>query len=160
MTATIPTSIERDIFIEAPINVVWRTVTEPELIPLWFSDTAEIEVQPGGHGELVFTDTATAKHVTAPIVVEAVAAPTMFSFRWGHADGVEPTAGNSMLVEFTLSAEGENTRLRVVERGLHALDWAEEEKARYIDDHSLGWNRHLGNLREYTSLRPEISGRR
>src|SRR4030081_2253697 len=123
MTTTIPTSIERDILIEAPIDIVWRTVTEPELIPLWFSDTAEIEVQPGGHGELVFTDSATTKQVTAPIVVEVVGAPTTFSFRGGQADGVEPTAGNSMLVEFTLQPDGDNTRLRVVETGHVAMDW-------------------------------------
>jgi uncharacterized protein YndB with AHSA1/START domain len=149
MTTTIPTSIEREILVEAPIAVVWRTVTEAELIPLWFSDTAEIDVQPGGRGELVFTDRATTRKVTAPIVVQVVEAPTTFSFRWGHADGVEPTAGNSMLVEFTLRPEGDNTRLRVVETGHTALDWPDEQKATYAADHSHGWEVHLGRLEEH-----------
>jgi uncharacterized protein YndB with AHSA1/START domain len=154
MTATIPTSIERDILIEAPIEIVWRTVTEPELIPLWFSDTAEIEVQPGGHGELVFTDhTTTTKQVTAPIVVQVVEAPTTFSFRWGHADGVEPTAGNSMLVEFTLQPDGGNTRLRVVETGHTVMDWPDEQKATYAADHTHGWEVHFGSLQDHFASR-------
>ena len=153
MTRTLPTSIERDIFIEAPIDIVWQTVTEPQLIPLWFSDTAEIEVQPGGHGELVFTDSATTQHVTAPIVVEVVEAPTMFSFRWGHVDGVEPTAGNSMLVEFTLQPDGDSTRLRVVETGHVVMDWPDDQKATYAADHAHGWEVHLGRLQDHFASR-------
>jgi uncharacterized protein YndB with AHSA1/START domain len=153
MTRTIPTSIEREIFIEAPIDIVWRTVTEPELIPLWFSDTAAIDVQPGGHGELVFTDSATTKHVTAQIVVEVVEAPTMFSFRWGHVDGIEPTAGNSMLVEFILEPEGDNTRLRVVETGHVGMEWPDDQKATYAADHAHGWGVHLGRLQDHLESR-------
>ena len=153
MIRTIPTSIERDIFIEAPIDIVWRTVTEPELIPLWFSDAVEIEVQPGGHGELVFTDRATTKQVTAPIVVQVVEAPTTFSFRWGHADGVEPTAANSMLVEFTLQPEGDKTRLQVVETGHVVMDWPDDQKATYAADHAHGWEVHLGRLQDHFASR-------
>ena len=153
MTRTIPTSIEREVLIQAPIDVVWRTVTEPELIPLWFSDTAEIEVQPGGLGELVFTGSATTKQVTAPIAVEVVEAPTTFSFRWGHADGVAPTAANSMLVEFTLQPEGDNTRLRVVETGHVAMDWPDDQKATYAADHANGWAFHLGRLQDHFASR-------
>jgi uncharacterized protein YndB with AHSA1/START domain len=153
MTGTIQTTIERDILIQAPIDIVWRTVTEPELIPLWFSDTARVEVHAGGHGELVFTDSATTKQVTAPIVVEVVDGPTTFSFRWGHADGVEPTAGNSVLVEFTLQAEGDKTRLRVVESGYAAMDWSDDDKATYGSDHAHGWEHHLGRLQDHFASR-------
>jgi uncharacterized protein YndB with AHSA1/START domain len=53
-----------------------------------------------------------------PVVVEAVDPPTSFSFRWNHPHDEEPMAGNSMLVEFTLTPEGaERTRLRVTESG-------------------------------------------
>ena len=51
-----------------------------------------------------------------PIDVQSVEPPSQSSFRWNHPAGQEPTPGNSMLVEFTLVAEGERTRLRVVER--------------------------------------------
>jgi len=39
--------------------------------------------------------------------VEIVDPPTRFSFRWNHPRGEEPVAGNSMLVEFMLTPEGD-----------------------------------------------------
>lgn len=39
----IPSVIEREVLIEAPVEVVWRTVTEPGQISRWFSDAAEID---------------------------------------------------------------------------------------------------------------------
>ena len=46
-------TIERDIEIAAPVEVVWRTITEPELIRTWFAD-AEVEARPGAVGSLTF----------------------------------------------------------------------------------------------------------
>ena len=49
-------------------------------------------------------------------------------------------AGNSMLVEFTLTPEGdERTRLRVVESGHELLAWPDTDKERYADEHRDGW---------------------
>ncbi len=45
-----------------------------------------------------------------------------------------------MLVEFTLTAEGDDrTRLRVLESGHESLDWPDAEKQRYADEHRGGW---------------------
>jgi uncharacterized protein YndB with AHSA1/START domain len=55
--------------------------------------------------------------------------------------------GNSMLVEFTLTPEGdERTRLRVVESGHELLAWPEAEKQRYADEHRGGWGEYLDRL--------------
>jgi hypothetical protein len=54
-----------------------------------------------------------------------------------------------MLVEFTLHPEAGNTRLRVVESGFDQVDWSDERKARYADDHSRGWEVILGRLGDY-----------
>jgi hypothetical protein len=52
-----------------------------------------------------------------------------------------------MLVEFTLSAEGdERTRLRVVESGHELRAWPDEEKQRYADEHRGGWADFLDRL--------------
>src|SRR5246127_1344043 len=97
--------IEREIVIDAPIDVVWRTITEPDQISLWFADKVELEVKPGARGYLGFGDEG------GPVVVETVDPPTRFSFRWNHPAGEEPVVGNSMLVEFTLTPEdAERTR--------------------------------------------------
>jgi hypothetical protein len=56
-------------------------------------------------------------------------------------------AGNSMLVEFTLTSEGpERTRLRVTESGHELRDWPEAEKRRYADEHQEGWGEFLDKL--------------
>ena len=140
-------TIEREIVIEAPADVVWRTITEPEQIAEWFADRVELDARPGGDGTLVFEDRATERPAVVPVVVEAADPPHRFAFRWAYPDGEAPARGNSVLVEFTLTPEGdERTRLRVAETDLDALSWADDDKARYVDEHRHGWGVHLGRL--------------
>jgi uncharacterized protein YndB with AHSA1/START domain len=134
-------TIEREVLIEAPREVVWRAITEPDQISLWFADRVDLVVEPGAHGYLGFGDQG------GPVVVTTVDPPNRFSFRWNHPSGEEPEAGNSMLVEFTLTPEGaERTRLRVVESGHELRDWPDEEKQRYADEHQEGWAEFLDRL--------------
>ena len=132
--------IEREVVIDAPVEVVWRTITEPEQIRQWFADRVELELEPGGRGLMGFEDRA------VPLVVEAVEPPTRFSFRWNHPAGEEPAAGNSTLVEFRLVGEGERTRLRVVESGLELLVWPVADKERFADEHRGGWAMYMDRL--------------
>lgn len=139
--------IESEVLIEAPVDVVWRTITEPEQITQWFADRVELDARPGGHGKLIFDHQGSDTVVTAPLVVEAMEAPSRFAFRWNHPEGETPAPGNSVLVEFTLSEEGsERTRLRVTESGLEALSWSEDDKAKYAQEHNEGWAHFLGRL--------------
>jgi uncharacterized protein YndB with AHSA1/START domain len=133
--------IEREILIEAPADVVWRTITEPDQITQWFADRVDLVIEPGAHGYMQFGDQG------GPVVVETVEPPTRFSFRWNHPRGEEPTTGNSMLVEFTLTPESdERTRLRVTETGHELMAWPDEEKQRYADEHQDGWGEFLDRL--------------
>jgi uncharacterized protein YndB with AHSA1/START domain len=133
--------IDRDILIEAPADVVWRTVTEPGQLSLWFADRVDLVVEPGARGYLGFGDQG------GEVVVEVVDPPSRFSFRWNHPAGTDPVPGNSMLVEFTLTPEGgERTRLRVTESGHELRDWPDAEKQRYADEHRGGWGDFLDRL--------------
>jgi uncharacterized protein YndB with AHSA1/START domain len=133
--------IEREILIEAPAEVVWRTITEPDQMRQWFADRVDLVVEPGAHGFMGFGDQG------GPVVVETVDPPARFSFRWNHPREEEPVVGNSMLVEFTLTPEGdERTRLRVTESGHEVRDWPEAEKQRYADEHQEGWGEFLDRL--------------
>jgi uncharacterized protein YndB with AHSA1/START domain len=134
-------TIDREVMIEAPVEVVWRTITEPDQITQWFADRVDLVVKPGARGYMGFGDQG------GPVVVEVVDPPTRFSFRWNENRGGEPTAGSSMLVEFTLTADGdERTRLRVVESGHESLAWPDAEKQRYADEHQGGWGEYLDRL--------------
>ena len=112
--------IEREILIEAPVDVVWGVVTEPEQIKRWFTDAADLDVRPGGNGTLRWDAKATNDPATAHLRVEAVEPPHRFAFRWDFPEDAEPGPDNSLLVEFTLVAEGDSTRLRLVESGFDA----------------------------------------
>lgn len=146
----IPDSIERELTIEAPIDVVWAVLTEPRHITNWFSDEAVIDLRPGGDGALEWHQGGIAKNqegsFSAVLRVVDVQAPHLLSYRWVYPAGEEPTEGNSVLVEFLLSEAGQGTRLRMVERGIDAMDWTDEAKLDFITDHNGGWDIHLGAL--------------
>lgn len=134
--------IERAVVIEAPAQVVWRTITEPDQIARWFAERVELDLKPGGRGYLEFR-----QDVGTAILVVAVDEPRRFSFRWNRTQDDDPTPENSVLVEFTLTAQGpERTRLRVVETGLEALAWPDGEKRSYVEDHRDGWAQCFGRL--------------
>jgi uncharacterized protein YndB with AHSA1/START domain len=133
--------IDREVLIEAPAEVVWRTITEPEQMTRWFADRVDLVVKPGAHGYMGFGEQG------GPVMVEVVDPPTRFSFRWNNSDGGEPAFGSSVLVEFTLTPEGDaRTRLRVVESGHESLGWPDAEKLRYADEHQGGWGTILDRL--------------
>jgi uncharacterized protein YndB with AHSA1/START domain len=127
--------IERDVEIEAPMDVVWRTITEPDQIKRWFADRVELELKPGGMGYLAF-----GQNKGTAIVVQTVDEPSRFSFWWNRPQDDDPTPETSVLVEFTLSVIGpERTRLRVVESGVERLSWSDGDKKDYAEDHRSGW---------------------
>lgn len=146
----IPNAIEREILIEAPPEVVWRMLTEPAQITQWFSDRAEIELRPGGAGTLVFGEPPNEPSI-AHLVLESVVPLQTLSFRWSHPEGADAHEGNSLRVEFTLTPDGENTRLRLVESGFQQIDWPEQRRTDTVNDHEKGWDGHLARLRECAS---------
>jgi len=140
-------TIQREVLIEAPADVVWRTITEPDQITEWFADRVELDARPGGVGTFVFENSATKATSTVAIAVETVDPPRQFAFRWGHPEGVDAAHANSVLVQFTLTADGDDrTRLRVVETGLERVDWPDDQRTRYVDEHRDGWSVALGRL--------------
>lgn len=140
----IPNAIEREIVIDAPVEVVWRLVTELDHIRQWFSDEAEINLRVGGSGRLRFKSGDSYQ-----LQIEALEPPRRFAFRWVQPEGSIVRADNSMLVEFTLQAEADGTRLRLVESGFDTIDWSDPQKQKYADDHSGGWQTILRRLRAY-----------
>jgi uncharacterized protein YndB with AHSA1/START domain len=128
--------IEREILIEAPLEVVWAVVTDPEHISGWFSESVEIDLTPGGALALHWD-----RHGSRRGRVERVEPPHFFSFRWVVRPDEDVTEDNSTLVEFTLEAEGKSTRLKVVETGFPDRESFEE--------HRRGWDHELAELEEY-----------
>jgi len=140
----IPAQIEKEILIEAPIDVVWRIVTEPDQIKQWFCPDSELDSRTGGAGRMAF------EHGYSYFLeVVAVEPPSRFAYRWLRDQAVKARPENATLVEFTLQAEAGNTRLRVVESGFDKVDWTDEAKAKYLEENSNGWQFYFGRLRDY-----------
>ena len=150
-------SVEREILIDASPEVVWGVITEPEQISRWFSDEAEVEGRAGADGRLMWRSGGRGKDrevdMIVPIRVVEAEPFRRFSFRWNHPQGAGPDENNSALVEFSLIEEADGTRLRVLESGIDAVT-DEQGKARYLEDHEQGWERHLGEMLDYVASKP------
>jgi uncharacterized protein YndB with AHSA1/START domain len=149
-------SIDREILIQAPAEVVWGVITEPEQISCWFSDEAAVEQRAGADGTLTWRPGGrggSGAGLVVPIRVVESEPPRRFCFRWGHPQGAGPDERNSALVEFILTVEADGTRLRVVESGFAAVTDDEDDRARYREDHEQGWERHLGEMLDYLASR-------
>lgn len=139
--------IERDVVIAAPVERVWELITSPEHVGRWFGDAgAEIDLRPGGALSLSWHE-----HGSFHGRVEAVEPPHRFAYRWLSAIGsrAEPTPSNSTLTEFTLAAEGDGTRVAVVESGFDALDVDPPERTAALASHTRGWAEELNDLVTY-----------
>lgn len=158
--------IEREIRIDAPIEVVWSVVTEPDQIIQWLSDSADLDPHPGAEGTLTFRGSRKGRRHddlqderVVNLHVERVEPPRYFSFRWDYPPGVEPEESTAPLVEFTLTEDGEATILKLVESGLRRLAWSADQNARYVADHEGGWDHYLGLLRAHANARVRRAAR-
>lgn len=132
-------SIVREIVVAAPVERVWELLTRAEYVHRWFgADTAEIDLRPGGSFVMKW-----AEHGTGYARVERVEEPAVFGFRWALEPGQEPAPGEETHVEFTLTPDGDRTRLRVVESGFSALDRPADKQEWHRERNVDGWRQVL-----------------
>jgi len=143
--------IEREIDIDAPIEVVWEVVTSPRHITGWFVDAAELELRPSGAGRFSWDEKATNRAAVVNVRVETVDPPHRFAFRWDFPTGAMPDETNAPLVEFALEEHGGGTRVTIVESGLATISRSDEARAAYFDDHAKGWPQIGARLRAYAA---------
>ncbi|MCC6833177.1 MAG: SRPBCC family protein [Thermoleophilia bacterium] len=134
-------TVRRTIHIDAPIDTVWRAITEPALISQWFGDAAFEALAVGARGTLSWPD-----YGAAPVRIEAIDEPHSISYRW--ADGAEypgvPDVDTvpSTVFTFTLESVESGTRLTVVETGFESTRAPEEN----LESHRGGWDFELDEL--------------
>ena len=128
--------IERELLVQAPIERVWRVITEPEYVRQWLGSRVEIDLRPGGAANFGWPEEG---YDNGWARVERVDPPHVFAFRWMREVNVPfDPAGANTLVEFTLAADGDGTRLRLVESG-----FTEEAHRK---DNEGGWDHELADL--------------
>ena len=135
-------TVSRTIRIDAPVEKVWHTVTDPGQIALWFG-SPELD----GHGRGATGAITWPGRDPIPLRVEQFEAPRLVAYRWNNDDalGSAPESideANSTVFTFTLEPVDGGTQLTVVETGFDRTSDAGFNMA----SHSRGWTIELDKL--------------
>lgn len=138
---------EMSIEIDAPTDAVWSALTEAEELTRWFP--LEARVIPGEGGSMYWGWGEGWSGESKITVWEPDRRLKLVETRQGFdADGKpldQPGENRDLVVEVTLEAHGNSTRLRLVHSGFgHGADWDDE-----LEGVSTGWQCELRNLKQY-----------
>jgi len=141
--------IEREIVVAAPAERLWEVLTRPEHIGRWFEGMdVELDLRPGGM--MVLTSQEFGKFQA---IVDQVEPPRLFAYRWARHSDTPVSEGTATRVEFTLTPQGDGTRVRVAESGFASTDAVKVDQARHAEANSQGWRQVLGSLQRYVEQR-------
>jgi uncharacterized protein YndB with AHSA1/START domain len=134
---TVPTvgrTIQKELFIAAPPERVYRAFTSKEDLERWFVTTATLEPRPGGVFNLWWKE----NHVPGEFV--ALDPPRSLAFTWDDGPGFSLT---TCTIEFI--PENDGTLLRLTHTGfLDGENWDQ-----LYDGVNGGWTMELGNLKTW-----------
>jgi uncharacterized protein YndB with AHSA1/START domain len=142
-------SIKKSTHIAAPIERVWRALSDHREFGEWFKVALD---QPFEAGK------ASTGHITHPgyehikwtAEVVAVEPPHRLAFRW-HPYAIDPDVDYSheptTLVEFTLTERGGGTDVEVVESGFDAIPAHRRDEAFRMN--SGGWEQQMVNIKHH-----------
>lgn len=141
--------IEKTIELKAPIERVWKALTDHNEFGEWFRVKLDGPFVPGGSstGRITYPGY---EHVKWAAKIQQMEAPCLFSFTW-HPYAVDPNVDYSgeppTLVEFRLESIATGTRLNVVESGFDALPAHRRAEAFRMNDG--GWMEQLENIQAH-----------
>ena len=140
-------SIEREIRIEAPPEVVYQVVSTPEHLREWWPDEAEAGA--GSQVHITFGDPASPDASSETLTVVEEDPPRRFSFRWIFDEGQSEAAAQSLLVTFDLVPSGGGTVLRFSETGFREKGWEAAVLEQQYAEHAKGWDHFIPRLGAY-----------
>jgi uncharacterized protein YndB with AHSA1/START domain len=141
--------IEKSIAIAAPIERVWRALTDHEEFGTWFRVKLEGPFELGelSRGHMTYPGY---EHLQWEARVVAMEAPRLFAFTW-HPYAVDPdkdySAEPPTRVEFRLEPAGEGTELKVVESGFDLIPAERREEALRMN--TGGWEQQVKNVKAH-----------
>jgi len=141
--------IEKTIDINAPVERVWRAITDPVEFGEWFRVELDGGFIPGEftRGRMTYPGY---EHLKWEVKVVGMQRPDRFSFEW-HPFAVDPDVDYSKepptLVEFHLAATPNGTRLTVTESGFEKIP-AHRMPEAFIRDES-GWTQQVLNVKAH-----------
>jgi uncharacterized protein YndB with AHSA1/START domain len=140
--------IEKTIEIAAPVERVWRALTDHAEFGQWFRVKLDVPFELGAvsTGHITYPGY---EHLKWQATVVAMEEPQLFAFTW-HPYAVDPDGDYSeeapTRVEFRLEPQGAGgTRLTVVESGFDALPAHRRDEAFRMNEG--GWEEQVRNVK-------------
>lgn len=142
--------IVRTIDLKAPVERVWKALTDHEEFGAWFRLSLH---RPFKLGELTIGETRYPGHEGLPFWAKIVAMdePRLFSFVWPMDESIKPDDPDldrkTTLVEFILEPSTIGTKLTVRERGFKNLP--EDRQLQAFRDNQGGWDQQTSNIKRF-----------
>jgi uncharacterized protein YndB with AHSA1/START domain len=141
--------IDRTIELQAPVERVWRALTDHEEFGAWFRVKLDGPFTPGAEATGRITHPGY-EHVIWRARIREMTPPSLFSFTW-HPYAVDPAIDYATetptLVEFRLEPTPEGTRLTIIESGFDNLPPHRREEALRMN--GGGWTQQVQNIKAY-----------
>jgi uncharacterized protein YndB with AHSA1/START domain len=141
--------IEKSIDLNAPIERVWRALTDHNQFGEWFRVKLDGPFAPGelSTGHVTYPGY---EHFKWEARIKQMEAPRLFSFTW-HPYAVDPDVDYSRetptLVEFRLEPTSYGTRLTIVESGFDSLPANRRPDALRMNED--GWALQIENIQSH-----------
>lgn len=141
--------IEKTIDLRAPVDRVWRAITDHDEFGQWFRVKLDGPFAPGqrSRGHITYPGY---EHVVWEAGIVKMDSPKLFSFTW-HPYAVDPKVDYSdetpTLVEFHLEPTADGTRLVIIESGFDALPIHRQADALRMNDG--GWAEQTRNIQAH-----------
>jgi len=152
--------IEKKILLRAPLQRVWRALSDSTQFGAWFGVKFDAPFTPGARitgkivGTTVDADVAKAQkqyeHIPFEITIDRIEPERLFFFRW-HPNAVEPGVDYSKepttLISFTLKEVANGVMLTVTESGFDQIPLARRAKA--FTANEQGWGMVIQLIEKY-----------
>lgn len=141
--------IEKTIELKAPIERVWRALTDHVEFGQWFQVRIDAPFVPGKAttGQITYPGY---EHIRWTATVTRIEAPHLFAFTW-RPYAIDPNVDYSgetpTLVEFRLEAIAIGTRLRLTESGFAQVPAHRRVEAFRMNER--GWTEQMENIRTH-----------
>lgn len=130
------TIFEKEVKIAASPETVFDFLINPKKMELWMGQSGKVDLDPQ-KGGIYRTDLNSRNIARGEFLEVEPYSRILISFGW-EGEGVPVPAGSSK-VEFSLSADGEGTLLRLRHLDLPATE---------VESHGQGWELYLSRLRD------------
>jgi uncharacterized protein YndB with AHSA1/START domain len=152
--------IEKEILLHAPLQRVWRALSDSREFGSWFGMKVDGAFEPGRRLDAVIVCTTVDPEIAAMqkahqgtpfhLTVGRMDFERLFSFRWTHR--LESGEEFPTLVEFTIEQRPEGVLLRVTESGFDAIP--AENRSALFTQNEQGWAIQTRLIEKYLAANP------